>query len=83
MRSVELAQLNIARALAPLSELLGLAAPYAHKDTVMLFLKGKEYVQELDAAAQSWTFDVVESESTTDSGGRVLAIRNLSPKARP
>jgi 16S rRNA (guanine527-N7)-methyltransferase len=72
-----------ARALAPLSDLLGLAAPYAHQDTVMLFLKGKEHVQERDAAAQSWRFDVVESKSTTDSGGRVLAIRNLSPKARP
>ena len=44
-----------ARALAPLAELLGLAAPYAHEDTVMLFLKGKEYVQELEAASQSWT----------------------------
>jgi 16S rRNA (guanine527-N7)-methyltransferase len=72
-----------ARALAPLSDLLGLAAPYAHADTAMLFLKGKEYVQELDAAAQSWTFDVVDYASATDSGGRVLAIRNLSPKARP
>lgn len=72
-----------ARALAPLSELLGLAAPYAHKDTVMLFPKGKEHVQERDAAAQSWSFDVVDFPSATDSGGRVLAIRNLSPKARP
>jgi 16S rRNA (guanine527-N7)-methyltransferase len=72
-----------ARALAPLSVLLGLAAPYAHKDAVMLFLKGKEHVQELDAASQSWAFDVVDYASATDSGGRVLAIRNLSPKARP
>ncbi len=72
-----------ARALAPLSELLGLAAPYAHRDSVMLFLKGREYVHELDAASQSWAFDVVDYESATDSGGRVLAIRNLSPKAAP
>jgi 16S rRNA (guanine527-N7)-methyltransferase len=72
-----------ARALAPLSELLRLAAPYAHAGTVMLFLKGKEHVQERDAAAQSWSFDVVDFPSATDSGGRVLAIRNLSPKARP
>jgi 16S rRNA (guanine527-N7)-methyltransferase len=71
-----------ARALAPLSELLGLAAPYANKDTVMLFLKGKEHVQERNAAAQSWSFDVVDSQSATDSGGRVLAICNVSPKAR-
>jgi len=49
----------------------------------MLFLKGKEHVQEREAAAQSWSFDVVDFLSATDSGGRVLAIRNLSPKARP
>ncbi len=72
-----------ARALAPLPALLGLAAPFAHAGSVMLFLKGQEYVQELDAASQSWDFDVVDYESVTDSGGRVLAIRNLSPKGPP
>ena len=72
-----------ARALAPLPALLGLAAPYAHAESVMLFLKGREYVQELDAVSQSWAFDVVDYASATDSGGRVLAIRNLSQKARP
>lgn len=72
-----------ARALAPLPELLALAAPYAHAQSVMLFLKGREYVHELDAAAQSWKFDVVDYPSATDSGGRVLAIRNLSRKTPP
>jgi 16S rRNA (guanine527-N7)-methyltransferase len=71
-----------ARALAPLPMLLKLAAPYAHAGSVMLFLKGREYVQELDAASQSWAFDVVDYVSATDSGGRVLAIRNLRPKAQ-
>jgi 16S rRNA (guanine527-N7)-methyltransferase len=72
-----------ARALAPLPALLALAAPYAHAGSVMLFLKGREYVHELDAASQSWRFDVIDHESATDSGGRVLAIRDLSPKAAP
>jgi 16S rRNA (guanine527-N7)-methyltransferase len=71
-----------ARALAPLSELLKLAEPYCREDTLMLFLKGKEHVQEIATASQSWEFDVIEFESATDSGGRVLAIRNLRPKGR-
>ena len=48
----------------------------------MLFLKGREYLRELEAASESFAFDVVDYASATDSGGRVLAIRNLSPKAR-
>ena len=70
-----------ARALAPLPALLGLAAPYVRKESLMLLLKGREYVEELVAASQTWAFDVVDYASATDSGGRVLAIRNLSPKA--
>jgi hypothetical protein len=46
----------------------------------MLFPKGQDYVQEVEAAAQSFDFDVVEYKSATDSGGRVLAIGNLRPK---
>jgi 16S rRNA (guanine527-N7)-methyltransferase len=69
-----------ARALAPLPELLALAEPYAKRDTVMLFLKGREYVHEIKAASQSFDFDVIDSESATDSGGRVLAIRNVRAK---
>jgi 16S rRNA (guanine527-N7)-methyltransferase len=69
-----------ARALAPLAKLLELAAPYLHRGSVMLFPKGQDYVQEVEAAAQSFDFDVVEYKSATDSGGRVLAIGNLRPK---
>jgi 16S rRNA (guanine527-N7)-methyltransferase len=71
-----------ARALAPLPKLLGLAAPYAHEGTLMLFLKGREYVQEIEAASQSFDFDVVDSKSATDSDGRVLAIRNVRAKEK-
>jgi 16S rRNA (guanine527-N7)-methyltransferase len=72
-----------ARALAPLRELLALAAPYVGSDGVMLFLKGQDAVQELEAAFRSWRFDVVSSASVTDSRGCILAIRNVSAKVRP
>lgn len=71
-----------ARALAPLPELLALALPYAGAGTLLLFPKGEDYAQEIAAAGHDFAFDVVESASATDSGGRVLAIRNLRPKAR-
>ena len=76
------ADIGSARALAPLPELLALAEPYANRDTLMLFLKGREYVHELKAAAQSFDFDVIDSESATDSEGRVLAIRNVCAKEK-
>jgi 16S rRNA (guanine527-N7)-methyltransferase len=70
-----------ARALAPLPKLLGLAYPYLHKDSVVLLLKGQDLVQETAAASKSWDFDVIDSPSATDAGGRVLAISRLRPKA--
>jgi len=72
-----------ARALAPLAELLKLGAPYLAGEGVMLLLKGQDAVQEIDAASQSFAFDVVASPSATDSSGCVLAIRNVRPKVRP
>ena len=72
-----------ARALAPLAQLCGLAAPYLHSGSVLLLLKGEDFAQELEVASQSWSFDVVSSPSATDSTGRVVTIRNLRPKVPP
>jgi 16S rRNA (guanine527-N7)-methyltransferase len=69
-----------ARALAPLPALLGLAQPYLHAESVLLLLKGQDFVREIAAASKSWDFNVVDSPSATDAGGRVLAIRRLRPK---
>ncbi len=69
-----------ARALAPLTDLLALAAPYLHAQSAMIFPKGRDFVQEVEAAAQCFDFDVVNYESATDSGGRVLVLRHLRPK---
>jgi 16S rRNA (guanine527-N7)-methyltransferase len=69
-----------ARALAPLPALCTLAEPYMHQNSILLLLKGRDFEQELSEAAKSWNLDVLNSPSATDPGGRVLAIRNLSPK---
>jgi 16S rRNA (guanine527-N7)-methyltransferase len=69
-----------ARALAPLPGLFRLAAPCLRTDGVMLLLKGQDFVHELEEASKSWDFDVIDSPSVTDPGGRVLAIRNLRQK---
>lgn len=73
-----------ARALAPLPKLLALAAPLLHAKSVLLLLKGEDFVREIDAASQSFAFDVLDYPSATDSGGRVLTIGNLRPtRPRP
>ena len=72
-----------ARALAPMDALLGLAAPYLHADSLVLLLKGQDFVHEHEIASKSWNYDMLASQSTTDPGGRILAIRNLSTRVHP
>ena len=72
-----------ARAVAPLVFLLRLAVPYLHAGSVLLLLKGQDFVHEHEIASKSWSYDVVASPSATDPGGRILAIRNLSSKVPP
>lgn len=76
----EAADIVSARALAPLETLLRLGAPYLADHGTMLLLKGQDFVQEIESASKSWEFDVVDSPSATDAGGRVLAIQHLRPK---
>jgi 16S rRNA (guanine527-N7)-methyltransferase len=72
-----------ARALAPLPALFALAHPYVHLGSLMLLLKGQDFVHEIEAASKSWDFDVVGFESATDSSGRILVVRRLARKVRP
>lgn len=69
-----------ARAMAPLGDLLSLAAPYLHPNSTILFLKGKDYENELAKVADSWSFDVLSFASETDPEGRVLNLRNVARK---
>ena len=72
-----------ARALAPLAELCRLAAPILNENGMLLLLKGRDFVREIEEAGRDWSFDVVCTPSVTDSAGRVLSIRNLRRKVLP
>jgi 16S rRNA (guanine527-N7)-methyltransferase len=69
-----------ARALAPLAGLLGLAHPYFAQNTVGLFLKGREWSNEIEAARENWSFQWKTTPSMTDSGGQIVEIRHLKPE---
>jgi len=71
-----------ARALAPLSELLGLAEPVMTAGTPAAFHKGQDYRAEIADAYKSWAFDLVEHPSRVGEGGMILEISNLRRKPR-
>ncbi|MCL4766144.1 MAG: 16S rRNA (guanine(527)-N(7))-methyltransferase RsmG [Hyphomicrobiaceae bacterium] len=68
------------RALAPLSRLFGLAAPFFAPRTVGLFLKGRDILGEIDGARVGWRFDVELVQSMTDAAGQIAVVRNVSAK---
>lgn len=67
-----------ARAVAPLSDLLGLAARLLHPDGVLLALKGANAERELTAARAHWNMHVSVTPSRTDASGRILEISGIS-----
>ena len=66
-----------ARALASLTELCGLAAPFMSEKTVAIFHKGWEYEAEIKSALHDWNLDLVVRKSVVDAGGRLIEIRAL------
>lgn len=68
------------RALAPLTALCGLMAPFFGPNTRAILHKGREYVEELAESSAVWHHDVVRTESVTDAGGVLLELTNLSLK---
>lgn len=64
-----------ARALAPLSRLLELAAPLFGDDTVGLFLKGQGAAAEIDAARTQWLFDASLVPSVTAADSSIVVVR--------
>jgi 16S rRNA (guanine527-N7)-methyltransferase len=79
--SRETFDLVTSRALASLPELLKLSLPFADFRAHMTFPKGRNYRQELDAAAQHFHFDVVVHPSESDAEGVILEITNLRAKS--
>ncbi len=75
------ADIVTARALAALSELLGLAAPFMKKESFCLFLKGEKADAELTAARKYWTVNAEKTRSMTSETGVIMRLYDL--KARP
>lgn len=71
------AQRISARALAPLDALLGYAARHLAPDGQALFLKGRDFRVEIEAARRSWHFDLDIETSQTDPAARLLIVSNL------
>jgi 16S rRNA (guanine527-N7)-methyltransferase len=66
-----------ARALAPLSALLGYARVHMDKAGVALFPKGANAEQELRTALETWRFDCQTYKSQTDEDAVVLKIGDI------
>lgn len=63
-----------ARALAPLSDLLGFVAPLVNKGAKALLMKGQDVGSELTESAKYWTLDSELVPSTTDTRGQILIV---------
>ncbi len=66
-----------ARALAPLPELLPLAAGILRRDGIALLLKGRSVAAELTAAAKLWTMRATSIASSSERSGVILRIEGL------
>ncbi len=67
-----------ARALAPLGDLLGFAAPFLHPDSFCLFPKGQMAEDELTAASKNWNINVDRIQSVTDPSATILRVSQVS-----
>lgn len=67
-----------ARALAPLSVLLGFADRHLGQNGLCLFPKGASWRQEVELARKDWHFDMDVQQSTTDRDGAILCVKAIS-----
>jgi 16S rRNA (guanine527-N7)-methyltransferase len=67
-----------ARALAPLTDLLGFAARHLRPGGVALFPKGAGHEAEVAAALERWRFSVQKHSSRTDRDSVVLRIGDIA-----
>jgi len=79
-RSPESIEVVVARALAPLPKLLGLAAPLLKNGAVGLFPKGQDAALELTEASKYWKVKTSLAASRTDPKSHIVVVRELEPK---
>jgi 16S rRNA (guanine527-N7)-methyltransferase len=66
-----------ARALAPLSSLLALAAPFLNETVQCLFLKGRTCEDELTEASKDWKMTIERVPSLSDPSGHILHLSEV------
>lgn len=71
-----------ARAVAPLSKLLGITAHLSHPGTLWVLPKGRSAKSELAEAELSWHYDVRAEPSCTDPQSSILLLSNVRAKSR-
>lgn len=69
-----------ARALAPLTKLLGYARVWLKPFGKALLMKGRDTAAELAEARKTWTFDVSERASLSSPDGRILKASSIRPR---
>ena len=69
-----------ARALAPFADLCRMVAPIMSDESVMLLLKGQDFVYEEREASKYWDYDLLITDSYSNPAGRVVTVRNLKGK---
>jgi 16S rRNA (guanine527-N7)-methyltransferase len=67
-----------ARALAPMSRLLGWVAPYLGPKSIALLMKGRGAEREMEDARADWRFDVELQPSLTEADARIVVVRSLT-----
>jgi 16S rRNA (guanine527-N7)-methyltransferase len=72
-----------ARALAPMTRLLGYAQPFWSANTLGIFLKGRSVDNELTEARESWNMNVHKHLSRSDPSGAIVLVRELHGATRP
>lgn len=69
-----------ARAVSPLSSLLGQCWPLLKRGTLGLFPKGQDVEAELTEASKCWKMEVDLVPSKTDPRARIVMVRALEPR---
>lgn len=69
-----------ARALANLSLLLELTAPWLETGARGLFHKGRDYRAEIEESSHKWRYDLIQHASVTDPQSVVLEISRLESR---
>jgi len=67
----------ISRALANLDKLFTYSQKFLKKNTVLIFLKGKNVNEEINFARKGWLFDIEKHQSLSDRRGSLIIIKNL------